>query len=69
MKYKWVMLALLSCAFIGSLSPLMIGALSDKYGIRGFEMGFSVLGAGYVLGAVAIAISFFWTFKKNRISE
>ena len=55
--------------FIGSLSPLMIGALSDKYGIRGFEIGFSVLGAGYVLGAVAIAISFFWTFKKNRISE
>ena len=55
--------------FIGSLSPLMIGALSDKYGIRGFEIGFSVLGAGYVLGAVAIAVSFFWTFKRNRILE
>lgn len=55
--------------FIGSLSPLMIGALSDKYGIRGFEIGFSVLGAGYVLGAVAIATSFFWTFKNNRIAE
>ena len=55
--------------FIGSLSPLMIGALSDKYGIRGFEIGFSVLGAGYVLGAVAIAASFFWTFKNNRIAE
>ena len=55
--------------FIGSLSPLMFGALSDKYGLRGFEIGFSVLGAGYVLGAVAIAVSFFWTFKKNRSLE
>ena len=55
--------------FIGSLSPLMIGALSDRYGIRGFEMGFSILGAGYLVGAAAIAVSFFWTFKRNRISE
>ena len=55
--------------FIGSLSPLMIGALSDKYGLHGFEIGFSVLGAGYVLGAVAIAVSFFWTFKRNRSLE
>jgi len=55
--------------FIGSLSPLMIGALSDKYGLRGFEIGFSVLGAGYVLGAIAIAVSFFWTFKRDRSLE
>jgi MFS family permease len=55
--------------FIGSLSPLMIGALSDRYGIRGFEIGFSVLGAGYVLGAFAIAVSFFWTFKRDRSLE
>ena len=55
--------------FIGSLSPLMIGALSDKYGIRGFEIGFSVLGAGYVLGAVAIAISFFKTFRRDAVRE
>jgi len=55
--------------FIGSLSPLMIGALSDRYGIHGFEIGFSVLGLGYLAGAVAIAVSFFWTFKRNRIIE
>ena len=55
--------------FIGSLSPLMIGALSDRYGIRGFEIGFSVLGLGYLVGAAAIAVSFFWTFKRNRIIE
>lgn len=54
---------------IGSLSPLMIGALSDKYGVRGFEIGFSILGVGYLLGAAAIAASFFFTFKKDRIVE
>jgi MFS family permease len=55
--------------FIGSLSPLMIGALSDRYGIRGFEIGFSVLGAGYVLGAAMLSLSFFFTFKKDRVVE
>ena len=55
--------------FIGSLSPLMIGALSDRYGIRGFEIGFSVLGAGYVLGAIMLLLSFFFTFKKDRVVE
>ncbi len=54
---------------VGSLSPLMIGALSDTYGLRGFEIGFSILGGGYLLGAAAIAISFFFTFNRNRISE
>ena len=54
---------------LGSLSPLMIGALSDKYGVRGFEIGFSILGGGYLLGAAAIAASFFWTFRKDRVQE
>jgi len=54
---------------VGSLSPLMIGALSDRYGIRGFEIGFVALGVAYALGAAAIMVSFFWTFKKNRIEE
>jgi hypothetical protein len=47
----------------------MIGALSDRYGLQGFQIGFSVLAAGYVLGAAAIAVSFFWTFERNRVSE
>ena len=54
---------------LGSLSPLMIGALSDKYGVRGFEIGFSILGGGYLLGAASIATSFFFTFKRDRIAE
>lgn len=55
--------------FVGSLSPLLMGALSDRYGMRGFEIGFSVLGVGYVLGALAIMASFLWTFRKNRVVE
>jgi len=54
---------------IGSLSPLMIGALSDRYGIHGFEIGFAVLGGCYAAGAAMIATSFFFTFRKNRIAE
>ena len=55
--------------FLGSLSPLMMGALSDRYGIHGFEIGFSVLGGIYVLGAVALVCSCLFTFKHNRITE
>ena len=54
---------------VGSLSPLMIGALSDRYGIRGFEIGFAALGVAYALGAAAIVASFLWTFKRNRVRE
>ena len=54
---------------LGSLSPLMIGALSDKFGVRGFEIGFTILGGGYLLSTTAIAGSFFWTFRKDRVQE
>ena len=54
---------------VGSLSPLMMGALSDQYGMRGFEIGFLVLGIGYVVGAAAIIASFLFTFSKNRVVE
>ena len=54
---------------VGSLSPLMMGALSDQYGIRGFEIGFAVLGVAYALGAAAMIVSFLFTFSKNRVME
>jgi len=54
---------------IGSLSPLMIGMLSDKLGLRGFEIGFAVLGGCYAAGAALIAASFLFTFSNDRISE
>ena len=55
--------------FVGSLSPLLMGALSDRFGVRGFEIGFGILGIGYVFGAVALLVSFFFTFRRNRVEE
>ena len=54
---------------VGSLSPLMMGALSDQCGMRGFEIGFAALGVAYALGAAAIIASFLFTFSKNRVVE
>ena len=54
---------------IGSLSPLVIGALSDRLGIRGFEIGFSLMGGAYVLGACSMASAALFTFKRDRITE
>ncbi len=53
----------------GSLSPLMIGALSDRMGMRGFEIGFGILGGSYLIGALAMLSAFFFTFNRDRIAE
>ncbi len=53
----------------GGLSGVVMGALSQRYGVRGFEYGFVIMGASYVLGALSMMISFFKTFKNDRISE
>ena len=54
---------------IGSLSPLIIGAMSDRMGMRGFEWGFALMGGAYVVGAAAMAAAFFFTFERDRICE
>ena len=54
---------------MGSLSPLVIGALSDRLGIKGFEIGFSLMGGAYVLGACSMAFAAIFTFKKDRLDE
>jgi len=54
---------------VGSLSPLLIGAMSDSMGMRGFEWGFALMGGAYVFGAAAMAAAFFFTFEKDKICE
>lgn len=54
---------------IGSTSPLLLGALSDKYGVRGFEIGFALLGGVYVLGALSMFVSYKFFFVKHRVEE
>ena len=55
--------------FFGGLSGVAMGALSQRWGVRGFEIGFGVMAGAYALGAALMAFSFFFTFGKNRITE
>ena len=55
--------------FIGSTAPLLFGALSDKYGVQGFEIGFAVLAAVYVVGACALFASYRFCFAKFQVEE
>ena len=38
-------------------------------GVLGFEIGFGLMGLSYVIAAFLMMISFFFTFKRNRITE
>ena len=55
--------------FFGGLSGVAMGALSQRWGVRGFEIGFGIMAGTYALGAALMAFSFFFTFNKNRIVE
>ena len=55
--------------FVGGLSGIVMGALSQRYGVRGFELGFALMGGAYVIGALAMAVAFFATFRRDRIVE
>ena len=55
--------------FFGGLSGIAMGALSQKWGVRGFEIGFGAMAAFYAVAALLMAFSFFFTFKKNRVVE
>ena len=55
--------------FIGSLSPLLLGALSDRLGVRGFEIGCGILGVGSLVGVAALVTSFLFTFRRDRVVE
>ncbi len=55
--------------FFGGLSGVVMGAMSQRYGVRGFEIGFALMGGAYVLGALLMMVSFFFTFRRDRIVE
>ena len=53
-------------ALLGSLSPFMVGCLSQRYGVRGFEIGFSALGVVGILAAAALTV---FAIRKGRKYE
>jgi MFS family permease len=55
--------------FFGGLSGVVMGALSEKWGVRGFETGFALMGGTYAVAALLMMVSFFFTFEKNRVKE
>lgn len=55
--------------FFGGLSGVAMGTLSQKFGVRGFEIGFGIMAAFYAVAALLMMFSFFFTFKKNRVVE
>ena len=55
--------------FFGGASGVLMGKLSEAYGVRGFEIGFGIMGGTYVVAALLMMISFFFTFRKDRIAE
>ena len=54
---------------VGSLSPMMLGALSQRYGQRGFELGFAFAAAVLVVPIISFLISYFVTFNKDRVVD
>ena len=55
--------------FFGGLSGVVMGWLSDEYGVKGFEIGFAIMAGAYLLGAGLMMISFFKTFSRDRITS
>ena len=52
----------------GGLSGIVMGVLSQKYGVEGFEAGFALMGCAYVAGAVAMAVAYLRFFNRDRMS-
>lgn len=70
-KYRSTAVGLLNMLafFFGGLSGLLMGALSQRMGVRGFEVGFALMGGVYALAGVLMLVSFLFTFNRDRVSE
>ncbi len=53
---------------IGSFAPVIFGYISERWGVRGFEIGFASLGALLVAAAIAMGCSYGWLFRKYRVA-
>jgi MFS family permease len=54
---------------IGSLAPLVIGVLSHRYGVAGFEIGFASMGGVLVVAAAVMLFSYLFLFEKKRVER
>ena len=54
---------------VGSLAPILIGWLSERFGVRGMEVGFAALGGSLAMAALLMLVSLLFTFNRDRIKE
>jgi len=54
---------------VGSLAPIALGALSQRLGVRGFELGFASMAAIQVLAAISLLAAARWTFGDDRCGD
>lgn len=54
---------------IGSTSPLLLGALSERFGVRGLEIGFACLGGVYAVGSLFLFASARFFFNRHFVKE
>ena len=61
---------MIMCGFlIGSLSPLLLGLLGDRYGTAtGLGFGFSCLSLAWMIGGLCVASALFVAFKRDRLA-
>ena len=52
---------------IGSFAPVLFGIISQRWGVRGFEVGFAALGALLAAAAAMMSFSYFRLFYKYRV--
>jgi len=70
-KYRSTAVGLMTMLafFLGALAPVLMGYLYDAKGLRGFEVGFALMGGVYAVGGCLMLCSFLFTFKRNRVIE
>ena len=54
---------------VGAFAPMLVGWLSQRFGIRGMEIGFALLGGVLAVAAVLMLTSFLFAFTRDRIME
>jgi len=70
-KYRSTAVGLMTMLafFLGALAPVLMGYLYDAKGLRGFEVGFAIIGGVYAVGGALMLVSFFFTFNRDRVAE
>lgn len=50
---------------VGSTAPIALGALSEKMGVRGFEIGFASMAGVQLVAATALVLAMVFTFRRD----